>query len=765
MMVLIHIKLVMHENPKLDLMNGINEGLSDLVKQPFAIFPLPPGTITMILLITLLIGFALFVIVSNAQLRAHYNNKTVLGSARWLKDQELAEYTRDCVEPLGSPQIDLSKNMILAQKMYMSMDSRRISSHNNFKRMRNMNVFVIGGSGAGKSFGLVGPNILQANCSYIVTDPSGGLFKDYGWFLEYNGYRIKCFNLDHMDRGNHYNPFNYIHSDKDIEELVTTLISNTTPPEQHSGDPFWEKSETALLLSLIAYLYHYAPKRYKNFSNVMRLLRASDVRDNDDSAKSPLDLLFDEAKEKDPEGFAIKQYETYTLAAPKTKQSILISAAVRLQAFDLNDVADLTDTDDIDLDSIGDEKTALFVIIPTGKTTFNFLASLMYTQLFQRLYSYCENEAQYSQLVVDGQDEIIRTFRADSPEESEIARKRAEKFLSKAHTAEIKEDKNTGLYYIYSKDNKILRYSNKREKAEEFLKELKNGKIKQNSGSRVPIHVRFLLDEFANTGKIPAFSEVVATIRKYEISVTIILQSLTQMKNLYEKEWEGISGNCDNTIYLGGGADTETAEWIEKLLGKETRDVQGTSINSGNQGGSMSINRQGAELMSAAELRTLPEDECIVLQKSIPAFKGKKYPASKHPNWHLVSETPDYAFNGSRQSFLYREYVKAGIDEAEEEKTILSVVPENKDEKEAREKENERERQRAEEIRNNKDFITRDPIISQPKEINPAENTFAEEELAASSEEEIDEVVESLTESDDISDMEFEFEAQSRISF
>ncbi len=757
----IHIRLVMSENDELGVSDGITEGFKDLLIQPFAIFPLPEKTFSIILLVTVVIAFGIFVIVSNAQLRAHYNNKTVQGSARWLKDHELDTYNINCVEPLGKKEIILERNMILAAKMYMSMDSMAISSFNKFKKMRNMNVFVIGGSGAGKSFGLVGPNILQANCSFIVTDPSGGLFKDYGWFLEHNGYRVKCFNLDHMDRGNHYNPFNYIHSDKDIEVLVTQLISNTTPPEKNSGDPFWEKSETALLLALIGYLYHYAPKKYKNFSNVMRLLRAAEVVEEDATAKSPLDLLFEEAEEKDPEGFAIKQYKTFKMGAGKTLKSILISCAVRLQAFDLNDVADLTDTDDIDLDSMGDEKTALFVIIPTGQTTFNFLASMMYTQLFQRLYSYCENTAKYSQLVVDSSGDIVRTFRADSPEDVENARRRAEHFLNKAKTAVIKEDKHAGLYYILSKDNKILRYSNTEEKAQEFLNHLKNGEVRKNKGSRVPIHVRFLLDEFANTGKIPEFSEKVATIRKYEISVTIILQSLQQMKNLYEKEWEGISGNCDNTIYLGGGADTVTTEWFSKLLGKETRDVQGTSINSGNSGGSVSINRQGVELMSLSEMRELPEDECIVLQKSLPAYKGKKYTANIHPNWKLVCDTPDYTFNGQRQSFLYKEYIKAGIDDSEEEKTLLEVEPETKEEKEQREKLNEDERKKADEYKNNKD-INRDTVVQQPAELN---EDFAEEELKASSEEDLEEVIESLIESDDISDQEFEFEAQSRLSY
>lgn len=763
-LIFIHIKLVLYENPDMDVSTGITEGFQDLLKQPFAIFPMAPGTLLWIILVPVILLFIVYIMVSNANMRKHYNNDTAQGDAKWLTDKDFDDYNKRFTEPFGSASHDGKNNMILALKMFMSMDNQGIADHNNHNG-RNMNVFAIGGSGAGKSFGLVGPNILQANCSYIITDPSGGLFQDYGWFLENQGYRVKCFNLDHMEKGNHYNPFNYIHSDKDIEVLVTTLISNTTPPEKTGGDPFWEKSETALLHALIAYLFHYHQKQYQNFSNVMSLLRAADIDENGDSSfQSPLDMMFEQVAELDPEGFAIKQYKIFKMGAGKTLKSILISCAVRLQAFDLTDVADLTDTDDIDLDSIGDEKTALFVIIPTGEKTFNFLASMMYSQLFQRLYEYAENTAKYSQLVVDSEGELVRTFRAAGPEDSDKAKEKAQNFLEKAKTAEIKEDKERGLYYVYSKDNKILKYSNTKEKAEEFLHQLRGGKVIKNKGNRMPIHVRFLLDEFANTGKIPDFQEKVATIRKYEISVTIILQSLQQMKNLYEKEWEAISGNCDNTIYLGGGADTVTTEWMSKLLGKETRAIQGTTFNSGNTGGSTSINRQGVELLSPAQLRTMDESECIILQKSLHAYKGKKFPATYHKNWKYVSETPGYIFKSERQSFLYREYIKAGLNGDDIEEDTLKVIPETKEEEEKRKKRNDIQHKKADELKNNKD-IDREPVVKQPVEINPKDDSFAKDALKAEFEEEINEVSESFVESDDIGDCEIVFESQVRGAF
>ena len=569
----IHILVAKEDLRVSGLAEQISAGIDSLTTRPLAIFPLPEHALRNILLATVIGGLLALMFYSSSKSKRHYNSDTVQGDAKWLKD--LTAYNKKFTEPFGKKSHDGPNNMILSQDLYMSMDNQKIR--------RNMNVFVIGGSGAGKSYNLVGPNLMQANCSYVITDPSGGLFKEYGTFFEYKGYNVKCFNLDHMDRGNHYNPFNYIHSDQDIEILVTTLISNTTPPDKKGGDPFWEKSETALLVALIAYLYHYTNKASQNFSNVMRLMRAADIDENDSAAKSALDYLFDDIEKEDPDSFAVKQYKTFKMGAGKTLKGILISCAVRLQAFDLKDVADLTDTDDIDLDSVGDEKTALFIIIPTGEKTFNFLASMMYSQLFQRLYGYCENTAPYSQLVLDADRQLWKTFRAASPEDKKRAVAEAEAWFARAKKAKIVKNKEYGWYEMRTSRGELAGYRGTKAEAEKALKKLQGGSVISNStqsnhGQRVPVHVRMMLDEFANTGKIPEFSEKVATIRKYEISVTIILQSLQQMKNLYKDDWETISGNCDNTIYLGGGADTVTTC---DLLGYEKCPLEENTISSG----------------------------------------------------------------------------------------------------------------------------------------------------------------------------------------
>ena len=672
-LLIIHVQHVKMENTKYSALEALMAGIDDLTRQPFAIWPIPHGAVGTIILMTTLILFFGIMAYATMAARAHYNTKTVQGDAEWLTS--LKEYNRRFTDPIGKPTHNGPNNMILSNDLYMSLDNQKIR--------RNMNVFVIGGSGAGKSYCLVGPNLMQANTSYVITDPSGGLFKEYGSFFEYMGYKVKCFNLDHMDRGNHYNPFNYIHSDKDIEILVTTLISNTTPPDSKSNDPFWEKSETALLLALIAYLHHYATKECQNFASVMELMRSAQVTENDSDDKSPLDYLFDDVKEAEPDSFAVKQYQTFRMGAGRTLKSILISCAVRLQAFDLLDVARLTGTDDIDLDSVGDEKTALFVIIPTGEKTFNFLAAMMYSQLFQRLYGYCENTAAYSQLIVDSDNQLFRTFRAESPEDAKRARAEAEAFFERAKNAEIRKNKDFHWYELRTEKNELVGYRGTEEKAQEALEKLKNGKVLSNSeqsnhGQRLPIHVRLMLDEFPNTGKIPEFSEKVATIRKYEISTTIILQSLQQMKNLYKDEWETISGNCDNTIYLGGGADTTSSEWISKLLGKETRVVMNASYSE--KGGSTSYNRTGVELYTPSQLRTMPEDECIVIPKSLSAFKGRKFIPDKHPNRQLVKdlekELGGYWYNPQKTRYLLEE--RLDLEKVLEEHHG-EVLPENEE--------------------------------------------------------------------------------------
>lgn len=496
--IVIHVMHVRQEMPYLTLNELINRGFIDIFVHPLRIFPIPPGTFGALVGTTAVILITGILVLQSAILRASKKP----ASAKWMKD--LDSYNMKFTEPFGKTSHEGTNNMIFSKELFMSMDNQAIR--------RNMNVFVIGGSGSGKSFNFVGPNIMQHNSSYIITDPSGSLYREYGSFLEYYGYEIRCFNLNHMEKGNHYNPFNYLHGDKDVEILVTTLISNTTPPEKSGGGDgdFWEKAETALLCALISYLYQYTAKDCQNFSGVMRLLNAADINENDSSAKSPLDYIFEEIENYDPESFAVNQYKKFKMGAGRTLKGILISCGVRLQAFDLKDVALLTDTDDIDLESVGDKKTALFIIVPTGDTTFNFLAAMMYSQLFQRTYDYCENTAEFSQLVMDGDRQILRTYRALSSDESIAKRAEAEAFLERAKQGRVRYNDSLKWYEIVTPDDELVTYRGSQEAAKNELALIRQGSVISNSrqsnhGQRLPVHTRLLLDEFANIGKIPQF--------------------------------------------------------------------------------------------------------------------------------------------------------------------------------------------------------------------------------------------------------------------
>ena len=710
----IHTMHIRMEMPYLDFFSAIRECALDIVRHPLRILPLAPGTGNAVLGVTLVIAASQAVLTIDAKLREHDDPDTVQGDARWLT--ELDDYNRRFTEPLGEASNDGQGNMIFSQDIYLSMEHPR-------EVRRNLNALVIGGSGAGKSFNYVGPNLMQANCSFVVTDPSGGLLKSYGKFFERRGYKVKCLNLSHMERGNHYNPFRYIHSNKDVVTLVTTLVSNTTPPETKSSEPFWENSEKLLLIAIISYLFNYTEKECQNFSNVMRLLREAKINEFD-AEKSTLDYIFEEVKALDPEGFAVKNYEEFKTGAAKTLQSILISVMVRLKAFDLEDVENLTDTDDIDLDMVGNEKTALFVILPTGEGPFNFLASMMYSQLFHRAYDYAENTAEFSQLVMDGGGQLVRCFRAETEEESGERKKEAEAFLENARRAVIRHNETTGLYEAVTEDGELVCFRGTKKAARKALGSITDGgyvlanRERSNDGLRLPVHLRLLLDEFANIGKIPEFEKKVATVQKYEISVAIILQSLSQLQNMYEKNWSELAGNCDTTLYLGGGADTVTAKWISELLGKETRIVMNVSYGRG--GGSTSLNRQGVELLAPAQLRVLPDDECIVIPKSLYAYKGKKYMTPDHPRWEEVKKSGPYYW--SREKARYFDEAAHRGEPAEEE----DPVPEEQTpgEEAVRAEQNREMRQKALEYENNLD-AEGNPLIDRPRPLGDAEGAHS----------------------------------------
>lgn len=446
------------------------------------------------------------------------------GSAKWGDAAALNRKYRDKTD-----------NIILSQHISMGLDGRR--------HKRNLNGIVVGGSGAGKTRGYVLPNIMECNCSYIIADPKGEILRKTGGLLEKEGYEICVLNLVDLEKSDCYNPIAYLRSDHDALKLVTNLIKNTNEKGQKSSDPFWDKSEAAILQAFILYLLHEAPASEQNFSTVMYMIENAAASEEDESYKSPVDLLFDDLERKNPEHIALKMYKVFKQAAGKTAKSILVSTAVRLAAFNLPEIARVTEKDEMFLNTIGNRKKAVFAVISDNDTSLNFIVSMLYSQAFQELY----------------------------------------------HEA----DRN---------------------------------------GGRLPVHVRVMMDEFANVALPENFEKVLATCRGREISINIIIQNMAQIKAMFRDSWENLTGNCDTYIYLGGNEST-SHEYISKSLGKETVDVKTRGVTHG-RNGSSSNNFQsvGRELLTPDEVRMIDNNYEVVIIRGERAVMDKKFVLQKHRN-------------------------------------------------------------------------------------------------------------------------------------
>ncbi len=538
--------------------------------------------------ITMIVGIALgiYALMKYTSKKRLHRKGVEHGSARWANPKEeqflldnadkkkpfidklpnwLAKSVRAVLRkpPPKEPPFFSDNNILLTQEVRMSLNTRQ--------HRENLNVLTIGGSGSGKSRFYVKPNLMQLNTSYVVTDPKGELLRSCGKLLQKAGYEIRVFNLIDMSHSNNYNPFNYVY-DKDgnmnktyVMKMVNCLMKNTKQEGAGGGDQFWDDSTKALTLAISFYLLEKKDAKDpngnsldRNFSTVMKLMRLAEISEQDENHRSPLDDLMDELREENPFSMAVSYYADFKKAPAETAKSILISAAVRFAAFNLPEVADLTHTDNIHLDTLGDKKTALFVIIPSSDATFNFLAAMMYTQLFDTLY-----------------------------------------------------------------DTANFKY-----------------------GGRLPVHVRCLLDEFANIGTIPDFDKLLATMRSMEISANIIIQNLAQLKKMYDKSWEIVTGNCDSLLFLGG-QEASTLEAISKQLGKETIDVVSQNRTKSHKSPSTSENNSimGRELMTPDELKVMKANECVLIVRALYPFFCHKFDIEKHPNYrYLEDSNKKYAY-------------------------------------------------------------------------------------------------------------------------
>lgn len=498
-----------------------------------------------------------FIIIYRTKNARKYRLGVEYGSARWGTEKD--------IRPYADPEFE--NNIILTETESLTMSSRP----KNPKYARNKNILVIGGSGSGKTRFFVKPNIMQMHSSYVITDPKGTVLLEVGSMLAkgspmtdengkivrdkegkviYEPYKIKVLNTINFKKSMHYNPFVYIRSEKDILKLVTTIIANTKGEGQQSGEDFWVKAEKLYYCALIGYIWYEGREEEKNFNTLLEMINVSEAREDDENFKNPVDLMFDELEQKDPNHFAVRQYKKYKLAAGKTAKSILISCGARLAPFDIAELRELMSYDELELDLVGDRKTALFVIISDTDDTFNFIVSIMYTQLFN--------------LLCDRADDVY--------------------------------------------------------------------------GGRLPIHVRCLLDEFANIGQIPKFEKLIATIRSREISASIILQSKSQLKTIYKDNADTIEGNCDTTLFLGGKEKTTLKE-IAEILGKETIDLYNTSDTRGSQRSyGMNYQKIGKELMSQDEIAVMDGGKCILQVRGVRPFFSNKYDICKHKNYKYLSD-------------------------------------------------------------------------------------------------------------------------------
>ena len=464
--------------------------------------------------------------------RRNYRRGEEHGSAQWGNVHELNKKYRDP---------DPEANKPLTKHFAMSL--------NGLQHLRNLLTVFIGGSGSGKSQSGGRPLICEANTSMVILDPKGELLRDTGGLLESKGFEVRVLDLLEMEKSHCYNPFFYLQDDNDVQRLVTNFFKATTPKGTQSNDPFWDTSASMLLSADIYYLRDFAPPEEQNFAMVMDMLRYAEVREDDDSYQSPLDELFERLEMEHPDHISLKYYKGYRSGSAKTLKSIQITLAARLEKFNLTSLASLTSTDELDLPSLGEKKVAIFARIPDNDTSFNFLVSILYTQLFQQLF----------------------------------------------HLADHKY------------------------------------------GGRLPVPVHFIMDEFANVSLPDDFEKILSVMRSRTVFVTIMLQNISQLKALFEKQWESIMGNCDEFVYLGGN-EQATHKYVSELLGKATIDTNTYGKSTG-RSGNYSTNYQttGRELMTPDEVRMLDNKYAILFIRGERPIIDEKYDITKHRNVALTA--------------------------------------------------------------------------------------------------------------------------------
>jgi type IV secretory pathway TraG/TraD family ATPase VirD4 len=729
------------------------------------------------------------------------------GSSKFMSQKDIKQYNETMTDPYTEEDEKAGKidtNIIIADKLKLSMNGRKVR--------RNINVLVVGGSGTGKTYGIIKPNVMQMNCSFIVTDPSGEIMEATGRALLEHGYTLKLFSTSDMAHSNVYNPFDYIYTEDGkldetkVKVMVETFMKNVDQSKKGGGDPFWDKAATSYLTFGIYFLCEFFSEESRNMAALLTLTQLGKTDESSSSSKTALDKMVEAKMAINPKAKCFTSYRTFKLAPAKTANSILITLGVNLEPFGSADkVKNMTSTayvvksrdengkilelerdadghpirtsENLDLDTLGDEKTALFVNIPQANGAYNFLVSMMYSQFFDAMYTKAEKicpnrfnlfdssgialssqyvskeEAEhYRELYANAE---VKTFHdpdtdtdkyyifnkhAGAVSKDFVTAKEAEQYSAARATAVVKEltpkDSETGkpVFFLADKDGnavskmlfpsrqaaeiyqrkfqlsvsvesytdntgteKFFVYSpmlakkytlpdkafNKKTIGclkEVYTKEVGYDLIKKYKTATVkhgylglPVPVRCLLDEFANIGEIPDFNAKLSTMRKYGLSCTIILQSLSQIKEKYEKLWESMVGNCDTIIFLGS-SENETDKYISERLGKATIRIMSTSESKGNTGSSSSSwSYKDRSLLDPAELSKMSNDDCIVLIRGFQPFYMKKYDYTKHPHYPETGDADDSRM--IKMDYLEehfkcsdKELMKAGVTEAQSQK-------------------------------------------------------------------------------------------------
>lgn len=750
----------------LSLFSLFSEGV---LAHPFSFPAIPTTGFSVIFFVTFFIIVAVLMSYMKYKANNAESQENSQGSAKWNTEYDKwnEQYTVN------------NRNMIMTQNVKLG-----------YNKANNNNILVIGGSGAGKSRFFVKPNLceLPLNVSFIITDPSGELLTSSGNMLEGAGYKIKVFDLVDLPNSGRYNPFKYINTETDAIKLTDCIMDNTSDPDKKGGDAFWDDAQKLMLQSFIYLLWLHGEKLRLpvNMNTVVELTTWCKVEESPSGRGGQKqggktteyfeaiekgfywngnELKITENKEEagqneyfvgNPNDLAVFQYHQFMIAGGKTLQSILISAEARFRTFSTPDVkrlfggvpikdektkketwiayqkSDRTYTseyacdDDMDLGNIGDEKTALFIILPQGKNSFAALSSMMYTQMFQMLYNHAQNECLHNILIKDNKGEIIKVIPTkaekktshfndeeinvdwnnaddineaqaekynfkDDPayQDGEIFVKRCRKqlqtvFLNGKFVLKLPEVTINGTHY----DEEIVASFASKQNAKnkfESLKTLTNDNITCNYGQELPFHTRFIMDEFANIGKVPNFIELLATMRKYQISTTVIIQSITQIKKMYEQDWGSILDNCASMLYLGFVTHDETLKYLSEKLGKRTMKViKRNSSVSGNSNTSSGKNIEyiGRELMTVDEVSRMHRSKCIYFLAGVNPFFDNKYDVTKHPNYALLSDkdgtkVPPYDY--TIQLDYNRKPVRKAIDLVTETQQIEYVAEINEE--------------------------------------------------------------------------------------